>query len=123
MVWGMISSVGVGPIVCFHGNINACVYKELLCQHAFSHLHTGTVETLIFMQDNLPCHKVKTKLSFLEEKGIAVYEEATTKSRHESSRECMKNHRRETPEQKSSKYWWFMGFSERKMGKYHYHLL
>ena len=34
MVWGMISSVEVGPIVHFHGIINASVYKELLCQHA-----------------------------------------------------------------------------------------
>ena len=28
MVWEMISSVGVGPIVHFHGNINASVYKK-----------------------------------------------------------------------------------------------
>ena len=72
MVWGMISSVGVGPIVHFHGNINASVYKELLRQHALPHLHKGTVETPIFMQDNMPCHKAKTVLSFLEEEGIAV---------------------------------------------------
>ena len=32
MVWGMISSVGVGSIVHFHGNINARVYKEFLRQ-------------------------------------------------------------------------------------------
>ena len=72
MVWGMISSAGVGPIVRFHGNINASVYKELLRQHALPHLRKGTVETPIFMQDNAPCHKAKTVLSFLEEEGIAV---------------------------------------------------
>ena len=53
-VWGMISSVGVGPIVCFHGSINASVYKELLRQHALPHFRKGTVETPIFMQDNAP---------------------------------------------------------------------
>ena len=68
----MISSVEVGPIVRFHGNINTSVYKELFCQHAPPHLHKGTVETPIFMQDNIPCHKAKTVLSFLEEEGIAV---------------------------------------------------
>ena len=57
MVWGMISSAGIGHIVYFHGNINASVYKELLHQHALPHLHEGTVETPIFMQDNMPCHK------------------------------------------------------------------
>ena len=32
----------------------------------------GTLETPIFMQDNVPCHKAKTLLSFFEEEGIAV---------------------------------------------------
>ena len=70
-MWG-VSSAAVGPIVCFHGNINASVYKQLLRQHAFPHLRKGTVETPIFMQDNAPCYKAKTVLSFLEEERIAV---------------------------------------------------
>ena len=65
-------SAGVRPIVCFHGNINASVYKEFICQHALPHLRKVTVETPIFMQDNIPCHRAKTVLSFLEEEGIAV---------------------------------------------------
>ena len=68
----MISSVGIGPVVCFHSNINASVYKELLRQHALPHLCKGTVEIPIFRQDNAPCHKAKTVLSLLEEEGIAV---------------------------------------------------
>ena len=63
----MISSAGLGPIVRFQGNINASVYKELLRQHALPHLRKGTVETPIFMQDNAPCYKAKTVLSFLGE--------------------------------------------------------
>ena len=72
MVWGMISSAGVGPIVRFHGNIDASVYKELLHQLTLLHLRKGTVETPIFMPDNASCHKAKTVLSFLQEEGIAV---------------------------------------------------
>ena len=72
MVWRMISSAGVGPIVRFHGNINASVYKELVSQHALPHLRKRTVETPIFMKHNAPCHKTKTVLSFLKEEGIAV---------------------------------------------------
>ena len=72
MVWGMISSAGMGPIVHFHTNIIASVYKELFRQHDLPHLRKGTVETPIFMQDKAPCHKAKTVLSFLEEEGIAV---------------------------------------------------
>ena len=59
MVWGMISSVGIGLIVSFHSNINSSVYKELLRRHALSHLRKGTAETPIFMQDNAPCHRAK----------------------------------------------------------------
>ena len=72
MVWMMISSVGAGPIVSFHGNINASVYKELPCQHALPYSCKGTVETPLFMQDNAPFHKAKTVLSFLEEEELAV---------------------------------------------------
>ena len=68
----MISSAGVGPIVRFHGNINARVHQELLRQHALPHFRKGTVETSIFTQDNAPCHKAKTVISFLEEEGIDV---------------------------------------------------
>ena len=53
MVLGMIASVGVGPIVRFHGNINASICKKkLLRQHALPHFRKWTVETPIFMQDN-----------------------------------------------------------------------
>ena len=56
----MISSAGVGPIVRFHGNIDASVYKELLRQHTLPHFHKETVETLRAMQDNAPCDNAKT---------------------------------------------------------------
>ena len=72
MVWAMIFSAGVGPIVSFLDNTNDSVVKEFLHQHPFPHLHKGTVETPIFMQDNAPYLKIKTVLSFLEEEGIAV---------------------------------------------------
>ena len=68
----MISSKGKGPILRFHGNVNASVYKEPLCQYALLHLRKGTIETQIFMQDHAPCHKAKAVLSFLKEVGIAV---------------------------------------------------
>ena len=38
MLWGMISSAGVGLIVRFHGNINASVYNELFRWHTIPHL-------------------------------------------------------------------------------------
>ena len=63
---------GIEPIVRFHNNINASVYKELPHLYALSHLRKGAVETPIFIQDNAPCHKAKTVLSFLVVEGITV---------------------------------------------------
>ena len=68
MVWGIISSAGVGPTVRFRGNINASVYKEVLRQRALPHLRKGTVRTPIFMQDNAPCTKLKLCYVFLRRK-------------------------------------------------------
>ena len=74
MVWGMISSIGVGPIIRFLVNINASVHKELLRQHTLPHIRKGTDETPIFMQDNAPYHKAITVSSFLEEEGKVIME-------------------------------------------------
>ena len=46
--------------------------KNPLRQHTFLRLCKGTVETLIFIHDNAPCHKAKTVSSFFEEEGKAV---------------------------------------------------
>ena len=72
MLRGTFSSVAVGPIIHFYGNINASIYKELLRHHAFPLLRKAIVETLIFMKDSAPCHKAKTVLGFLEDERIAV---------------------------------------------------
>ena len=86
MVSGMISSAEVGPIVHFHSNINASVYKELLHQRALPHLCKGTVETPIFMQDNSFSFMARC-VKFPWRGRNSCYEVATTKPRYESSRE------------------------------------
>ena len=106
MVCGMISLTGVT-------SSPAC---------SLSHLRKRTVETPIFMQGNTPCNKAKT-VNFSWRGRNRYYEVITTKPRYESYRESMENHRRESEVPKSSKYCWFMGFSERRMGKYHNDIL
>ena len=50
----------------------AVFIKKILRQHALPYLHKRTVGTSISMQDNAPCLKAKTVLSFLEEEGITA---------------------------------------------------
>ena len=58
-----------------------------------------TVETPIFMQDNAPCHKVKTVLSFLEEEGIAVRKWPPQMNPDMNPTwQCMENHKRKYSE-------------------------
>lgn len=72
MVWGMISSTGVGPIIRLNGNMNAEVYKQLLQQHVVPNLRFSACQPAIFMQDNAPCHKAKKVMTFLEEEEVGV---------------------------------------------------
>ena len=65
MVWGMTSSAGVEPIVRFHGNINASVYKEILCSHALPHLCKGQLKLQYLRKTMHLATKLKL-LSFLE---------------------------------------------------------
>lgn len=71
MVWGVISSFGVGPLVRLHGKVNADVYKQLLIQHVVPYLR-ATTPNAIFMQDNAPCHKAKKVMDFFKDNNINV---------------------------------------------------
>lgn len=70
MVWGMMSSAGVGPLIRIQGTVNAEVYKQILIQHAIPTLQT--VPNSMFMQDNAPCHKAKKIMDFLNGESISV---------------------------------------------------
>ena len=73
MVWGIISSEGLGPLVrLYHGGhglygkVNAEVYKQILQQHGISNLRLVANQPPIFMQDNMKIvMKQKTGDEFL----------------------------------------------------------
>ena len=70
MVWGMISAEG--PLVRLHGRVNAVIYKELVTQHVQLVPTNSANQPAIFMQDNAPCHKAKTVMSFFNEENVIV---------------------------------------------------
>ena len=72
MMWGMISSDGVGSLVRLFGNINAEIYKQLLQKHVIGTLRVAPNQPSIFMQDNAPCHKAKKVTNYLQEEEIRV---------------------------------------------------
>ena len=72
MVWGMISRVGVGPLVRLQGKVNAEVYKQLVKDHVLPVLRNSTKQPSIFMQDNAPCHKAMVVMNLLKAEHVTV---------------------------------------------------
>ena len=72
MVFGMISDTDTGPLVWLDGKINATVYKEILKKHVVPNLKTAINQQAVFMQDNAPCHIVKSIKTFLSEEDVTA---------------------------------------------------
>uniref|UniRef100_A0A8C6KFX3 Tc1-like transposase DDE domain-containing protein n=1 Tax=Nothobranchius furzeri TaxID=105023 RepID=A0A8C6KFX3_NOTFU len=73
MVWGAMSSAGVGPLCFLRSRVNAAVYQEVL-EHfmlpAADQLY-GDAD-LTFQQDLAPAHSAKTTSTWFKDHGIPV---------------------------------------------------
>ncbi len=75
MIWGAMSSAGVGPLVFLKTNITALVYQEML-----EHFMLPSADQLfkdadfIFQQDLAPAHTAKSTKSWLNYIGVGVLE-------------------------------------------------
>ncbi len=73
MIWGAMSSAGVGPLCFLKTNITAPVYQEIL-----EHFMLLSADQLfkdadfIFQQDLAPAHTAKSTKSWLNEHGVGV---------------------------------------------------
>uniref|UniRef100_A0A9J8ACZ8 Tc1-like transposase DDE domain-containing protein n=1 Tax=Cyprinus carpio carpio TaxID=630221 RepID=A0A9J8ACZ8_CYPCA len=73
MVWGAMSSAGVGPLCFLRSKVNAAVYQEVL-EHfmlpAANQLYGGA--DFIFQQDLAPAHSAKATSTWFKDHGIPV---------------------------------------------------
>ncbi len=73
MIWGAMSSAGVGPLCFLKTNITAPVYQEIL-----EHFMLPSADQLfkdadfIFQQDLAPAHTAKSTKSWLNDHGVGV---------------------------------------------------
>ncbi len=73
MIWGVMSSAGVGPLCFLKTNVTAPVYQELL-----EHFMLPSADQLfkdadfIFQQDLAPAHTAKSTKSWLNDHGVGV---------------------------------------------------
>ena len=74
MVWGMISSVGAGPLVRLQGRITAIQYTAMLYEYFLPFSTLNLPQNYIFMQDHVPIHKARSVSKFLKEENVDVLE-------------------------------------------------
>ncbi len=73
MIWGSMSSAGVGPLCFLKTNVIAPVYQEIL-----EHFMLPSADQLfkdadfIFLQDLAPAHTSKSTKSWLNDHGVGV---------------------------------------------------
>ncbi len=73
MIWGALSSAGVGPLCFLKTNVTAPVYQEIL-----EHFMLPSADQLfkdadfIFQQDLAPAHTAKSTKSWLNDHGVGV---------------------------------------------------
>ena len=75
MVWGAISSSGLGTLTIVRGNINAIRYIQVLQDNLLPLLDEFPLavrNNLVFQQDNAPPHRAIITRNFLHDEGIAV---------------------------------------------------
>ncbi len=73
MIWGAMSSAGVGPLCFLKTNVTAPVYQEILEQ--FMLLSADQLfkdADFIFQQDLAPAHTAKSTKSWLNDHGVGM---------------------------------------------------
>ncbi len=100
MIWGAMSSAGVGPLCFLKTNVIAPVYQEIL-----EHLMLPSAEQLfkdayfIFQQDLAPAHTAKSTKSWLNDHGVGVLDWPLTRPEphRESLGYCQEKMRNKRP--------------------------
>ncbi len=73
MIWGAMSSAGVGPLCFLKTNVTAPVYQETLEHFMLPSANQIFKDAdLIFLQDLAPAHTAKSTKSWLNDHGVDV---------------------------------------------------
>ena len=65
MVWGCMSSAGVGCLTRVEGNINAVIYVDILREHMLPSAHRLIGHEFLFQHDNAPPHTAGITQEFM----------------------------------------------------------
>ncbi len=72
MIWGAMSSAGVGPLCFLKTNVTAPVYQEILEHVMLPSADQLLKDDFIFQHDLSPAHTAKSTKSWLNDHGVGV---------------------------------------------------
>ena len=73
LIWGAMSSAGVGPLCFIKSRVNVAVYQDILEHFMLTSAEKLYGDTdLIFQQDMAPAHTAKTTKTWFNDHGITV---------------------------------------------------
>ncbi len=111
MIWGAMSSAGVGPLCFLKTNVTAPVYQEIL-----EHFMLPSADQLfkdadfIFQQDLAPAHTAKSNKSWLNDHGVGVLDWPS------NSPDPMGYCQEENEKQETQQCRWAEGHCQRNLG-------
>ena len=70
MLWGVLSSYGMGPLVPIDGKVNAQAYIGILEQYLLPYLADTMPDGAVFQQDNCPSHTARATMAFFAQHAI-----------------------------------------------------
>ncbi len=113
MIWGAMSSAGVGPLCFLKTNVTAPLYQEILEYFMLSSADQLFKDgDFIFQQDLAPAHTAKSTKSWLNECARL----ASKLTRPEPHRESMGYCQEEKEKQETKKCKWAEGHCQRNLG-------
>lgn len=72
MVWGCMSSDGVGQLCIVNGIVNAEIYQEILDYYMIPSSEDLCSDSFLFQQDGASCHTAKSTKEWLQRRNIPV---------------------------------------------------
>ncbi len=124
MIWGSMSSAGVGPLCFLKTNVTAPVYQKFLEHFMLPSTDQLFKDTdLIFQQDLAPVHTAKSTKSWLNDHGVGVLDwPANSPDLNPIEnlwgivKRKMRNKRPENEKQETRKCRWAEGHCQRNLG-------
>ncbi len=117
MIWGAMSSAGVGPLCFLKTNVTAPVYQEML-----EHFMLPSADQLfkdadfIFQQDSVPAHTAKSTKSWLNDHGVGVLDWPANSPDLNPIENLWGNVKRKMRNKRPKKCRWAEGHCQRNLG-------